>query len=164
MLNVFKWIAVILLGLISWITLAILLSHLAYDFVSFLAASITNSCAFKMPVSCGFFEWDRKLQIATYLSYSFAFILISISVFLLLEKAKSTFIKRVSSVAFIASFPAYTKWGVASNCNGFGPCTTGYHKEVIAPIIVTIGFESIISVVLAIAILWIYIRRREIEI
>ena len=159
-----KVIGIVFTGILVWAVVGIFLSYKAYDYVSFLAASVTDSCAFKLSFACGYFEWDKKLQIASYLSYLLVLIFITFSCCIALERSRSKYIKFFSVIVFIASFPAYTKWGVSSICGGFGPCSTGYYIDVVVPLIVTFHPWSLLSLGLAIATTRLYFAKREIVI
>ena len=159
-----KTIVMLLLGVLVWSLAGLALSYVAYGYVGFLAASVTDSCRFPGSFSCRLFEWDSALQTAVYLSYLLAFIGLLFGCFYMLERAQSKPIKRLAVLVFIASFPTYTLWEVASNCAGFGSCSTGHHVAVVAPLIITFHPLSLISLVISMALVWLFLKKRNITV
>ncbi|WP_445360274.1 hypothetical protein ACJJIL_16860 [Microbulbifer sp. EKSA005] len=159
-----KYIGLILGTLLIWLILIVVTRQLAYDVLSFLAASITNSCAYGSSYSCGYFEWDKELKIASYVTYTVLFILLSYVSAIILRSGKSREIKILAVACFILSFPTYTSWGVASICGGFGGCATGYYIDVVVPLIMTAGIFTLPSILMAIFIVWVYMRINKLSI
>ncbi|MBN3561739.1 hypothetical protein [Aliamphritea spongicola] len=163
-MTILKYAGLVLGALLIWLILIVVTRQLAYDVVSFFAASITNSCSYGTSYSCGYFEWDKELRIVSYVTYSVLFIVLSYASAIVLRSNKSKLIKVLAITCFILSFPTYTHWGVASICGGFGGCTTGYYIDVVVPLVMTAGVFTLPSMLIAIFIVWVYIRINKLSI
>lgn len=161
---VVKWIAYGIVAFILWLILIIASRQLAYEYVSFLAASFTNSCAFKWKFSCGLFEWDNELKLLSYFSYLAIFTFVAYRAAFVLRSEMPRKVKIIAIIIFALSFPTYTNWGVSSVCGGFGGCSTGYYIGVVVPVIMTADIFTIPSAFVALVVVWAYMRTRRISI
>ncbi len=158
-----KYFGISLVIFFLWLFLVVTSRLSAYEYVSFLASSVANSCTFYLPIACGYFEWDKKLQIASYISYALIMCIVTYTAASLLKYKKSKLIKRMAIFLYVCSFPTYTLWGVASVCGGFGPCATGYYIGVIVPVIMSADLYTLPSIVLAVSTVWVYVRASKIS-
>jgi hypothetical protein len=120
-----------------WLVSFYLCYVLSRKIVRFLAFNLTDSVS---STGCCKFNWDSDLRTASYLTYFIFFVSIVYLLILLLNKIKNNaLLNRFSLLAFIFIFPTYTSRGVASVCSGFGGCATGYHIDIIAPVIMSLN-------------------------
>jgi len=143
-LKVVTYILYFLSGLLAWLITFTVVYFLARGIVRFIALNITNSHTEN--IGCCIFEWDLKLQIATYSFYLIAFIAITTSLIKILKYSNSVKLNRSSVILFILSFPTYTTWRV--NCEAdLGGVDCGsdiYVHGIITPVIMSVNPASII--------------------
>lgn len=146
-------------GMFVWLISFLVVHFIAKDVVRFLALNVVHSQT--TGIGCCKFEWDLKLQIATYSLYAAAFLLL---VWLLIEVRKrmtdSVTGNRILLVVFIMSFPTHTFWGVASNCKGVGGCSDGSYFHIVVPTIMSTNpIAILLSALVAYQISRMYINR-----
>ncbi len=133
---------------------------IVHEYLSFLASSVTDSCAFRLPVSCGLFEWDKKLQIAAYISYVFIMSIVTLITARILKYKNGKAIKKIAIFVYICCFPAYASWQVTRS--EWHYCHTCTPKGVVVPVIMTFNVYTILSVILAGMSVWLYVKVNKI--
>lgn len=139
----------IFLTISTWFTLIINIfsNGIPHFVMGFIAKNIAHNCGNYDSISCDLFDWDEKLKVAYYFSYTLLFILCLLMLILIIKTKKGLACKVNSYIAFIVLFPTYiNSWNI-----DMGESTKVIEGNFIVPQIIVFDINSVLSFIISIS-------------